>query len=227
MWIVSGGESSTINKAKDMIFGSLTGMALLVGAWFFLNTINPKLTQLPALEMVIINKTNMGCCEVAKDDGTPKMTMDSNCKSGFNLNKSLVAGKCEPEVCCVYKRPVMGTVCFKSIGPNCSIEIAGTIGTAMESKCEDISECKTISTCDDIENGDKTTDSFGSENHLYCYNGRAYPSNFAHLQEPCGKKSGGSYGVCVKSTDHCVDYNQTGGRRCGADTDFSIRCCLD
>lgn len=227
MWIASAGDSSLVTKAKEMIIGSLSGMALLIGAWFFLNTINPQLTQLPAIEMVIINKITMGCCNSAKDDGKTKMTTEEKCKSGFDQNKSLVSGKCEAEVCCVYRRTLStGTACFQSFSNSCSIKVGGLDGVSLEGKCADITECKTITNCAGVTDGKKASDSFGSENYLYCYNGRAYPSSGAQLQEPCGIKSGG-YGICIKSEDTCKDPNQLGGRRCGSLTDFSMKCCLD
>lgn len=223
VWITSRGDSGAITKAKGMIAGSLTGIALLVGAWFILNTINPNLTKLPAIEMVIINKITMGCCDVAKDDGKTTMTTEEKCKSGFDQNKSLVNGKCEAEVCCVYRRTLStGTACFKSFSSSCSINVGGLNGVSLEGKCADITECKTITNCDGITDGEKASDSFGSENHLYCYNGRVYPTTGAQLQEPCGIKSGG-YGICIKSEAACKDKNQLGGRKCGD----NLKCCID
>ena len=54
IWITSGGESEKIGKAKQMIGGSLLGAALLAGSWFILNTINPNLNKLPAIETTVI-----------------------------------------------------------------------------------------------------------------------------------------------------------------------------
>lgn len=55
IWLTSGGDSGKIGNAKKMIEGALMGTGLLVGSWFLLNTINPNLTNLPALEMVVIS----------------------------------------------------------------------------------------------------------------------------------------------------------------------------
>ncbi len=57
-WLTSAGDSGKIGNAKKMISGSLFGTLLLVGAYFFLNTINPDITKLPALEMA--NIKNIG-----------------------------------------------------------------------------------------------------------------------------------------------------------------------
>jgi Type IV secretion system pilin len=56
IWLTSGGDSGKINDAKKMIEGSLLGTFLLVGAYFFLNTINPDLTKLPVISMDVVNK---------------------------------------------------------------------------------------------------------------------------------------------------------------------------
>lgn len=59
VWLTSAGDSEKIGQAKKMIGGSLFGAFLLVGAYFFLNTINPDLTNLPVIELDIIKKENI------------------------------------------------------------------------------------------------------------------------------------------------------------------------
>lgn len=59
IWITSGGDSGRIANAKKMIAGSIGGTLLLIGAWFLLNTINPDLTNLPALEINKIEKEQL------------------------------------------------------------------------------------------------------------------------------------------------------------------------
>lgn len=54
LWIVSGGNESKIANAKKMISGALVGGALLVGAYFIVNTINPELTKLPVISLTKI-----------------------------------------------------------------------------------------------------------------------------------------------------------------------------
>lgn len=43
IWLTSAGSSDAVSKAKGLIAGSITGLVLLFGAWFMLNTINPAL----------------------------------------------------------------------------------------------------------------------------------------------------------------------------------------
>lgn len=58
-WLTSAGDSGKIGNAKKMISGSLFGTLLLVGAYFFLNTINPDIAKLPALEMAAIKNISV------------------------------------------------------------------------------------------------------------------------------------------------------------------------
>lgn len=46
VWTFSGGESSKISHAKEIIIGAVTGLVLALGSYLILNTINPKLTIL-------------------------------------------------------------------------------------------------------------------------------------------------------------------------------------
>lgn len=67
IWLTSGGDSGKIGQAKKMIGGSLLGSLLLVGAYFFLNTINPDLTKLPAIELTVINKKDVDASKDTSD----------------------------------------------------------------------------------------------------------------------------------------------------------------
>ncbi len=56
LWLVSGGDSGKINQAKELITGSVTGMLILVAAWMILNTVNPNLVNLKAIETTALTK---------------------------------------------------------------------------------------------------------------------------------------------------------------------------
>lgn len=45
IWLTSAGNSSRIEQAKNLIFGSIIGLVLLFGAWMMLKTINPNLVD--------------------------------------------------------------------------------------------------------------------------------------------------------------------------------------
>lgn len=63
IWLTSGGSQEKVSKAKDIIFGSVVGLFLLVGAYTILNTINPKLVNLELSSIKTIEKVEPGCCE--------------------------------------------------------------------------------------------------------------------------------------------------------------------
>ena len=222
IWLTSGGDSGKIGNAKKMIEGALLGSALLVGSWFLLNTINPNLVNMPTIDMVIIKQVKLGCCDAAKDDGVAKMTTSNNCKDGTNFdeNKSLVLGKCESEVCCVYDYPASNiSYCFTSFSNVCSLI---RNGTAVQSNCSSLTKC-TVTNCNNTKDGYKPDGAFAKEQNLLCYNGKVYPSMGAQLGEPCGQKDNG-YGICVKAGTPCNDTRQIFGRACD---NTGLTCCLD
>jgi len=106
IWITSGGDTGKIANAKKMISGSLGGMALLIGAWFLLNTINPNLTKLPAIKMENITYQSVkdGCCTKIKNTSKTGMTVSANCTDGYFYENKILnssTGKCEDPVCCM------------------------------------------------------------------------------------------------------------------------------
>jgi hypothetical protein len=66
IWLTSGGDAGKVSQAKELISGSIVGMAILVCAWIILNTINPNLTQLASITPTVISKvdvTYLTCCD--------------------------------------------------------------------------------------------------------------------------------------------------------------------
>ena len=225
LWLTSRGDSGGITKAKEMILGSITGLAILFCAWIILNTVNPELLKLKPIETVIINKLVYGCCDRAKDDKTTKMTVANNCENNFDTKKTLILGKCEPQICCVYSDTYLGnpfSYCFTSFSNSCSL-----IGKAVVSQtsCSEKPECQrsgAMITCAGIKDGEVASGNFAKDRRLLCYNGIIYSPDSAALSEPCGLKTVG-YGICVNDAAKCNDTNQSGGRLCGND----LKCCLD
>jgi hypothetical protein len=125
IWLTSRGDSGKIGQAKKMISGSLLGSLLLVGAYFFLNTINPDLTKLPAIEVENIKNTAVEtntiiCC--SSTSGEKKISAgacpsnyatcdnDQTCgkkgDSSFSCidnNTLTTGGKSNNSLCCEYK----------------------------------------------------------------------------------------------------------------------------
>ena len=240
MWIVSGGESGTINKAKDMIFGSLTGMALLVGAWFFLNTINPKLTQLPAIEMVLVNKASVGCCqysdiakmetdaECKKNGGTPKLS-DIDANSGEPIYYVANASKCILPGCCITNPGKPEAICYNRQESDCKSAVfqSDSAMTYITGSCStqiNKSLCKQGDWCQGAQNGSYCA--AGSTNR--CYNGICYVDNFGKENEPCGTQlnsycskeySWTTMALCTKTG---YGFDDSGGRSCGV----GLACCF-
>lgn len=59
LWIVSGGDKNKITKAKGMIFGSITGLILLLGANLLLTNINPDLVESKTINIGYIEKIDL------------------------------------------------------------------------------------------------------------------------------------------------------------------------
>lgn len=106
LWLTSMGNDSKIAKAKEMIFGSLTGVALLYGSYLILNTINPELIQLRPVESPSIAKVVLDnvCC--LESNGQASMMIASECtkKGGKRFSgDDYFAGenKCFAKGCCI------------------------------------------------------------------------------------------------------------------------------
>lgn len=51
IWLLSGGNTGKVGEAKKIIGNSITGLALLLGSFVLLYAINPKLIELPSLDL--------------------------------------------------------------------------------------------------------------------------------------------------------------------------------
>jgi len=56
IWLTSGGNTTKIGQAKELMTGSIIGMIILLGAWMILNTINPNLVSLKGIPVTVIAK---------------------------------------------------------------------------------------------------------------------------------------------------------------------------
>lgn len=66
IWLTSGGDSSKITRAKELIGGSITGMVILACSWIILNTINPELTKLQSIDTKVVEPVSFRkviCCD--------------------------------------------------------------------------------------------------------------------------------------------------------------------
>ena len=223
IWLTSGGDSGKIGQAKKMIGGSLLGSLLLVGAYFFLNTINPDLTKLPAIELTAIQKIENGCCDVAKDDGTSKITSSDNCSKGFSVNKVLDnKNKCVELACCIVTNYAAKktTSCLSISAESCKDYITSVSKTG---SCSNLPECannKNSLSCIGVEDGDAPTGENGITGaEFYCYGNNIY-EGAGKIGEPCGNEK---YSKCDKDEEqngkNCD--GDFGGRDCGS----GLWCC--
>jgi len=163
IWLTSAGDSGKIGNAKKMISGSLFGTLLLVGAYFFLNTINPDITKLPALEMTNVKKIGI-------DD------------KGFMDGAEKLAYVCLPEsLTCAQTVPaslnVTLSACQAKLGalPNCNKDFdkVGYYQTAWCCGMNSDTQAVADKTCDGKANGTacKITDT-GGLGTGYCNNNK-------------------------------------------------------
>ncbi|MDD2257605.1 MAG: pilin [Patescibacteria group bacterium] len=219
-WIISGGNTKKIESAKKMIGGSIFGGALLIGSYLILNTINPDLTKLPAIEMPMIDKIETGCCDEALDDGTAKITNTKNCAEGKLLPNHAIgaSGKCEGKMCCIQYTYQKDAVL------SCTMKLASNCGPKKDSvndsvvyevgfmDCENLAICKEASylndDCKGIKDGERPKGPYGS--NIWCYDEKIHSGYKAQIGERCGNNEG-SLCFDIKFTKCNRDM---GGRRC-------------
>lgn len=71
LYTVSAGNASRQDDAKQWITGSLVGLIILFGSWFILNTINPNLTKLKDLSLIVNEAGGGGIPPGTGDDFEP------------------------------------------------------------------------------------------------------------------------------------------------------------
>lgn len=224
-WIISGGNTKKIESAKKMIGGSFLGGFLLLGSYLLLNTINPELTKLPAIEMTMIDRLETGCCDKALDDGTAKVTNTKNCAEGKLLPNYAVgaSGKCESKTCCIQY-----TNNKKEEVKSCTMKLAdyctGDDFVLGAGDCAGISVCSnqkvTNDNCRGVPNGGEAKNASKVLNYIdsWCYDGELYSGRVGRVGEPCGTQKGS---LCFKvDPTECNRDWFGGGRNCEDST-----CC--
>jgi|GEM_PF-888303 len=222
IWLTSMGDPGKIGQAKKMIGGSIMGTALLVGAWFFLNTINPDLTKLPSIDATIIIPSVYGCCQL---QGKAIMSSQKDCgdqKGVFNADTmaDTASNTCKATTCCFYDNSQSGAndkYCNDEIAEKCT-------GKKIAGSCQSAPGCQgIISSCQDVLNGRECLNENSSQAiNARCYFGKCY-SGPAGLGEYCGNNEDIG-GVCVKSTDECTE-TDLGGRECVGGNSGNLKCC--
>lgn len=89
LWIVSGGDSGKITKAKQMIFGSVTGLLLLVGLNLFLVFINPDLIKNKSIVLESIERKEIEALSEARSGSTASSFVNSGCATDEQLKNGV------------------------------------------------------------------------------------------------------------------------------------------
>lgn len=148
LWIASGGDSGKITKAKEMIFGSIVGLLIMIAMSLLLSFINPDLTKQKTLMLSYVSDI-----EPASDEGNVEGSKEC---SGCSSIKPIPYDKREQGIL----NSVLAGKLLKVYAGNKNIYISESYPpTAVhQSKCHyngmcaDITITKANYTCKDVEN---------------------------------------------------------------------------
>lgn len=226
IWLTSGGDSGKVSKAKDIIAGSITGVVILMGAYFILNTINPDLIAMKGVKMIVPQdiQINNICCET---NGIAQMKAEETCTGtkfpGYQINDT--TNKCTKFGCC-YMDSGKGTgpgMCVETDETRCTeIKSHGSYSRAVFQdavSCSDVPVCSNNNvhtmSCDGVEDSKNCKDHSVFE--ASCYTGKCYINPSQHY-EPCGDEGG----ICL-TAEECTSGSRD--RLGGNDCDKNLKCC--
>ncbi|MCX6795243.1 MAG: pilin [Candidatus Falkowbacteria bacterium] len=204
LWLTSAGNESRVTKAKEMIFGSLAGVALLYGSYLILSTINPALIKLNPIVTPIIARIELICCQYPDN---AEMVTDSACKDAGGARKFgyiKEGNACVAAGCCVIKTPIddlnkMETICTNISSGLCKDRLGRTQNATFQTgNCSAVTECQNnILDCSTAKEGDYCKS--GSRSYGECYGGTCY-THYGQMGPgmPCGTKPGSR---CYKSQE--------------------------
>jgi len=233
IWLASGGDAGKVGQAKEMIFGSIIGMVILVCAWIILNTINPSLVNLKSVITPVIKKVTY-CCDATK--GNQLMDKEGNCVNGgvkcgegetcmnrgFNPNGAANSFACiNPgnSFCCEFESMDFkycgsvktGRPCSDITPPRTSYSYKKSYTGAYCPSRETLADACYPEECQGKDDGDDC----GLENFCYkeiCWYGRG------KINEPCGNDNNSK---CLANGSRCDNHDYVGGRICGS----GLFCC--
>jgi hypothetical protein len=210
LWLTSMGNDSKITKAKEMIFGSLVGVALLYGSYLILNTVNPAMVQLKSINTPIIAPVELICCQFSND---AKMITDEKCvsekgkrKYGYSKEGSL----CVKNGCCVVTIKTTKneyTQCLETSSGLCKMKFWNPTSFKFhDAQCSDPKSgvsaicANNMFNCEGIEDGEDCQYNVGTTKTnkitkelpgATCYGGTCYLSgDQMGLGMPCGNRPG-------------------------------------
>ena len=102
LWLISGGDSSKITQAKDIIIGSITGMIILMASYIILTQVNPDLVKMKSISTGYIVKDTTPLPENTGEFAAKcKPTDTGNCAisnmSGFGSRATQASAICMAE----------------------------------------------------------------------------------------------------------------------------------
>lgn len=147
LWLISGGDSSKITQAKNMIIGSITGLIILMCSYIILIQVNPDLVKIKSISMGYILKdiipapvdsvefsknclpTNVGNCAVTNMSGFGEKAQQASgicmAESGGNASVHNPVAKCTDANGTVTGYPVWGLFQF-NLSANTFVDASGT-----------------------------------------------------------------------------------------------------
>lgn len=93
IWLTSGGDSGKVSKAKDIIAGSITGVVLLMGAYFILNTINPDLVEMKGVKMIVAQNVEIDTVSCCTTKGMLKINIKTTDGQSVYADSTSIVGK--------------------------------------------------------------------------------------------------------------------------------------
>jgi len=98
LWLISGGDVSKINQAKEMLTGSVIGLTILLSSYVLLVQVNPEIIKFNPLKLGVAKK--MDDLIVAKNNNQAEYYKNSGCASDSELTNGVnfyATGYCKPE----------------------------------------------------------------------------------------------------------------------------------
>ncbi|MFA5162961.1 MAG: pilin [Patescibacteria group bacterium] len=109
IWLTSGGNPGKVGQAKDLIGGSITGLALLLCSWILLNTINPDLLKFKIQNVTQIKEKNLNIdSAVSCEDAVASSTCNAIAMCAWKDNKCMNKIEAGLAKCSVKKAEVPG-----------------------------------------------------------------------------------------------------------------------
>jgi len=206
IWLTSGGSSSKVGQAKELMLGSIVGLLILVVSWVILNTINPELVNFRTTAIPSVEKVVYGCCQSSEEVA---MVANRDCAMPAQFYEDSLpdyaTNTCQPLGCCELTFSD-GSYYLDALASACAHPDSQTAVFHPHVTCTDYLSTKAISInvhvvdCRENKDGSLCYNPNGTYlTHCTCYYDQAWLGD-AKLKEPCGNRGGS---ICY--ADNCDD----------------------